>query len=205
MPLSLAAHAPPSVSVRGTHCERSNSRDMRTLGLCFVLCAAAVSPLSAQDTAPAADRTAGLIGTWQCESFRHSDGTWTFVRNSDDSIALKNKFRTDTGLSGEFDETYSFDPQSGLWNWASMQIDRTGSLQEDGKAKPWTEATWTFDGRLRTTEMSTGSLQPARTLARNIRMVYTTLGPDTFRRDMETFYDGRWASNSASTCKRTSA
>jgi hypothetical protein len=205
MPIGLAAQARLSVSVRGTHCEQSNFYRMRTLGLCLVLCAAAVSPLSAQDAAPAADRTAGLIGTWQCESFRHSNGTWTFVRNGDGSIALNNKFRTDTGLSGEFAETYSFDPQSGLWNWASTQQDRPGGLQEDGKAKPWTAETWTFDGRLRITESSSGSIQPARTIARNIRMVYTTLGPDAFRRDMETFSDGRWVSSSASTCKRASA
>jgi len=50
------------------------------------LFAAAVAPLSAQDGVPVTDRAPGLIGTWQCESIQHSNGTWSFERNPDDSI-----------------------------------------------------------------------------------------------------------------------
>jgi hypothetical protein len=177
---------------------------MRVFGMCVVLFAAAVAPLSAQDGAPVTDRAPGLIGTWRCESIQHSNGTWSFERNQDDSIVMKNKFRTATGLSGEFDETYRFDPRSRLWNWSSLQADRPGSLQEDGKAAPWTADAWTFDGQKRETEMSSGSILPARTVTQNIRMVYSSLGPDAFRRDIEVFHDGRWITTSASTCKRAS-
>jgi hypothetical protein len=117
---------------------------------------------------------------------------------------MKNVFRTATGLSGEWDDTYRYDAKTGHWTWTSSQANRPGSLQEKGIAPRWTGDKWTFEGQETLTQPAAeGSVttQP-RPFVTSIRSVYTSLGPDAFRHEIETFRNGGWVTGSASTCKR---
>ncbi len=154
-------------------------------------------------TASLPDRAATLVGTWSCESIQHSLATETFARNAVDTITMKNTFRTATGLSGEWDETYRYDAKSGQWRWTSTQAGRP-ELQETGSGPRWTGDKWTIEGQMILSQPSAeGSVttQP-RPFVTSIRSVYTSLGADAFRHDIERFQNGMWVTGSASTCKR---
>jgi len=167
----------------------------------LILTVASLAPASAQSV-QTEDRATQLLGTWSCESIRHSLGTWTFTRNADGSLSMKNLFRTEDGLSGEFDDVYRLDSNSGQWEWTSLQPTRPG-FRESGTAAPWTADKWIFEGQL-TLVAPEDSVNFFPTVTRRLRMVYTTLGDLAFRREFEYRREGRWVTDSASTCKRLS-
>jgi hypothetical protein len=101
-------------------------------------------------------------------------------------------FRTSDGLSGEFDDTYSFDAASGMWTWTS-NLQSVPSFKESGTAGRWTTDTWTFEGTLQQSE----STQP-------LRMVYTKLSDNAFRREFDAQVNGAWLPRSTSSCTRSS-
>jgi hypothetical protein len=159
------------------------------------------APATAQQLS-ATDPAYGLVGTWSCESFAHSDGTWTITRNAANTISLINHFKTQGGLSGEFDEVYTLDPASGHWTVSATEPGRTG-FSETMTAGPWSGDVWNFEGTLdQTVAPPAGAIQEPRHFDQTIRMVYTRLAPTAFRREMETLRNGEWVSTSASTCKR---
>ena len=176
---------------------------MRVLAVWLLLVVAGLAPASAQQSNSASDRAFALLGTWSCESFIHSHGTWTYLRAPDGKISMRNRFKTATGLSREFDESYSLDPVSGRWTWTGTQPDRPGFV-ETGISGPWTAETWNFQGRTDIVTLApAGSIQPPNHFTQQLRMVYTTLSPDAFRRELEVLQNGRWVSTNGSTCKRT--
>jgi hypothetical protein len=173
---------------------------MRVLAFSMMVALAVSAPAAAQQSA--ADAAYGLVGTWSCQSFAHSNGTWTITRDADNQISLKNHFVTEDGLQGEFDELYSVDPASGHWSVSATEPGRPGFL-ETMTAGPWNGDIWNFEGNLdQTLTPPAGAIQEARHFDQAIRMVYTRLAPGVFRREMETLRNGQWVSTSASTCKR---
>ena len=151
---------------------------------------------------PNADRATELLGTWSCESIAHSMGNWVFKRNGDGSLTMKNNFKTEDGLTGEFDERYRVDSTTGQWTWSSLQPSLPG-FQESGKADPWTADKWVFEGNMSLAGTS-NSINYSPTRIQDLRMIYSALGNDAFRREFEVRRDGRWVTFSASTCVRTS-
>lgn len=110
------------------------------------------------------------------------------------------------GARGEFDEQYRLDPATGVWTWTAEQPSMP-AFHERGTAGPWTTQTWIFDGTLSIvpSSRSLDSLaEPAPTTKEGVRMVYTSLGDDAFRREFERYQNGAWITRSATTCKRVS-
>ena len=174
---------------------------MRVLAIGLMLAFVGLSPATAQQAVPN-DAAFELVGTWSCESFAHSNGTWLITRDADNKIDLTNHFTTEGGLKGEFDEIYSLDPASEHWTVSATHPGRPG-FQETMTAGPWSGDVWNFEGKLdQTLAPPDGSIQEPRHFEQTIRMVYTRLAPSAFRREMEILRDGRWVSTSASTCKR---
>lgn len=171
----------------------------RCIALSLTLLAGATAPLAAQP-----DRAYSLIGTWSCSS-SGSTGTITYVRNADGSISMKNVFvLANTGAHGEFDEQYRFDPATAVWTWTAEQPSMA-AFQERGTAGPWTAQNWIFDGSLKLVPASRtfDSLsEPTPMTEQAVRMVYTSLGGDVFRRDFESYQNGLWVVRSSGTCKR---
>ncbi|HEY1976872.1 MAG TPA: hypothetical protein VGG89_10020 [Candidatus Baltobacteraceae bacterium] len=133
---------------------------------------------------------AALIGTWSCSSVSHTVSTMRFSRASDGSISMANRYTTEGGDAGEFDETYSYDPKGKIWTWSTTDS-ITGS-REEGTAGPWTGRTWTFDG---TRYMRSGSKQ-------KMQMVYTRLNDNAFRREFMISRRETPIMTSSSLCKR---
>lgn len=143
----------------------------------------------------AGSRNAGegqaLIGTWSCISAAQTRSTMQFSRASDGSISMSNRYTTKAGETGEFDETYMFDPNNKLWTWTTTDS-LTGS-KEQGTAGPWTETKWTFDG---TRVMRSGSTQ-------KMQMIYTRLNDREFRREFRIAQREALITTSSSLCKRS--
>lgn len=142
----------------------------------------------------AAQRNTGegeaLIGTWSCRSAVHTVSTMQFSRASDGSISMSNRYTTSAGETGEFDETYTFDPNNKIWTWSTTDS-LTGS-KEEGLAGPWTGRTWTFDG---TRLMQSGTRQ-------KIQMIYTRLSNNKFRREFIVAQRDLPTTTSSSVCRR---
>ncbi len=141
---------------------------------------------------PSTDAAYQLLGTWSCKSDARSSSTMTFTRNADGSIALKNVFATPGGLSGQFNETYRFNPRTARWAWTA-ELANNPAFQESGTAPPAKGSTWIFEG----------TISGAPSTTQDIRMIYTSLGDSTFRREFESSVGGSWQVTSASLCKRT--
>lgn len=103
---------------------------------------------------------------------------------------MSNRYTMKTGETGQYDETYTFDPANKLWTWTTTESS-TGS-KEQGIADPWIGSTWTFEGA-RT--MKSGSRQ-------KIQMIYTRVSPNEFRRDFIVAQRAAPATTSSSVCKR---
>jgi hypothetical protein len=171
----------------------------RSIVIGLTLLAGATAPLAAQP-----DRAYTLIGTWSCTS-SESTGTITYLRDADGSISMKNVFALTnaTWARGEFDEQYRFDPATAVWTWTAEQP-QLAAFQERGTAGPWTTQSWIFDGTLRVAGSRTldSIAAPTQTTTQAVRMVYTSLGDNAFRRDFEFYQKGLWAIRSSGTCKR---
>jgi hypothetical protein len=167
-----------------------------SFALLLMLLAAATAPAASQPAAAAAaDRAYQLVGAWSCESAAGANGTMTFTRQSDGSLAMTNAFVTASGDPGTFDEVYRFDPSGSYWSWKATWRDHD-DFREAGTAGMWTAQKWFFDGTLNQRPGHDGPV------IHRIRMVYTWLTNDSFEREFETFEDGVWKPTSSSVCKR---
>lgn len=142
----------------------------------------------------AASRNTGagdaLLGTWSCLSTAKTVSTMQFSRAPDGSIEMSNRYNTSNGESGEFDETYTFDPANKIWTWSTTDS-LTGS-KEQGTAGQWDGDTWTFDG---TRVMRSGNRE-------TMQMIYTRLNDREFRREFIVAQRGAPIATSSSVCKR---
>jgi hypothetical protein len=115
---------------------------------------------------------------------------------------MTNRFSTAGDVPGQWKEEYRFDPQSARWTWKAWRPD-DARAQETGTSAAWTTDTWTFDGVLRRSwPAPPDSIGGPAQASQQIRMVYTALGENAFRRDFEVYQDGVWRSASGSTCSR---
>jgi len=111
-------------------------------------------------------------------------GTHQYALQDDGSIGMRNVLQVDKG-SVEIRETYRFDLDRRVWKMATQGGVYTGT------APPWHGERWIFEG----VEITSGRPRP-------VRMVYTDLGTQAFRRDFQASLDGTWRTFSAETCKR---
>lgn len=132
-----------------------------------------------------------LIGTWSCRSLARTTSTMQFSRAANGSIVMTNRYTTLARETGEFDESYSFDPINKVWTWNTTDS-LTGS-KEEGTAGLWIGRTWTFDG---TRVMRSGSRQ-------KIQMIYTRLNDREFRREFIVSRGDTSHATSSSLCKLT--
>lgn len=103
---------------------------------------------------------------------------------------MSNRYTTKAGETGEFDETYAFDPASKVWTWST--IDSLTGSKETGTAGPWTGSKWTFDGsRL----MRSGSRQ-------KVQMIYTRMNDREFRREFKIAQRDALITTSSSLCRQ---
>jgi len=146
-------------------------------------------PKTAPSAKPALrDRAQNLVGgVWQCETIAGSTGTHTYTAGEyDDSIELEISLHSGS-RTFDITEVYRFDGTRNGWT-----VETSGGTYR-GTAAPWTGEKWIFDG----TEKTSGQRRP-------VRMVYTELGGQAFRRDFQAEQDGFWRTYSAETCKRPS-
>jgi len=160
----------------------------------LLLALAAATPAFAQTPAHDTDHAYQLLGGWACESDAHSRALWTFTRNADGAIALKNEYRTPVGAFGEFDETYRFDATTNRWKWAASDPNDS-HIHDDGVAGPWTAQDWIFEGTMDA---------EGRGGKRDLRMVFHRHSDSTYEREMQVRRGGGWSTISSSACKRVS-
>jgi hypothetical protein len=135
------------------------------------------------------DRTAMLFGpVWLCLTF---DGTKLkhFYKSGDggSEFTVTTQYRLPGRAATQTHEEYRFQPRTGLW------IASVGQSTIVAQAPPWIGDTWSFDG----TSFDRGKRV-------GIRMIYSYLGPDAFRRDFERANDfGSYDVYAGETCRRT--
>jgi len=180
---------------------------------CWAAVLLAIGIVAASPATAATDNAYWLVGKWLCHSesavLAHprirggqreqlaraqSDGTSTFARKPDGSIALDTSYRTDAGRTGEYKDTYTFDPSRGLWTWTSKKSNDPGFL-ELATAAPWTDPVWAFEGALIDERTSR--------LGEPLRMVFVHLNDASYERDFQQYIaDGKWATYSRQNCAR---
>ena len=132
----------------------------------------------------ARDRAFSLVGRWICTGTAGPPSTLTYTRAGD--IV---KLRTELVIAKKplnIDETYAFDPATARWTTLTQ-----GNAYR-GVAAAWLANTWIFDGTV-----------PSGDRRAPVRMVYTTLGADTFRREYQRPDGDVWKAFHGETCRRT--
>ncbi len=173
--------APPSAAPSSAARSRSApSPSAAPLGV------AAVRPAPrrfAAATARRSDRAYALVGDWNCESAGGEPSTHRYVLGADGSITLLNDVRV-AARSYEIVETYRFDSARHLWTTAV----RGGGYV--GTASPWSREKWIFNG-----------IETERGRHSAVRMIYTDLGTQAYRRDFQLAGSGQ--TFVSETCKRS--
>jgi hypothetical protein len=147
------------------------------------------------------DRAFHLLGTWTCKEISQSTSRWTFTRKGDNAIALHNEFRSASGETATFDETYRQNPKTGQWTW---QATNGSAIYERGTAGPWNSRTWTFAGTIDVMRGQKSKPRAVKYARFGVRMIYTDLGNDALQREFQSLR-GRnrtWTSYSIGTCRR---
>ena len=121
---------------------------------------------------------------WACETVGGATSTHAYVRNADGTITLHNDIRIGA-QTYPIVETYRFDREHARWVTA---VQRGGYY---GTAPEWLGQKWIFDG----VESANGHKSP-------VRMVYTKLGDQAFRRDFQLLDSGGTRTLESETCQR---
>ena len=130
------------------------------------------------------DHAYALVGgPWSCESVNGEPSIQRYVLGADGSITLHDDVRV-AKRSYDIVETYRFDPARGLWDTTV----RGGGYA--GAAMPWSGEKWVFNG-----------IETERGRRSKVRMVYTQLGDQAYRRDFQLSISGE--TFVSETCKRT--
>ena len=130
------------------------------------------------------DHAYALVGDpWSCESVNGEPSTQRYISDAEGSITLHDDVRV-AKHSYDIVETYRFDPVRGLWN---TEV-RGGGYA--GTAAPWAHEKWIFNG-----------IETERGRHSEVRMVYTQLGEQAYRRDFQLSSNGQ--TFVSETCKRT--
>ena len=134
----------------------------------------------------ASDRAFALVGpTWSCESVGGEPSKHRYTRSGADGITLHDDVRV-AQHTYAIVETYRFDAARRLWTTAVQGGGYTGT------ASPWLHNKWIFDG----IETERGRRSP-------VRMIYTTLGDQAFRRDFQLAGAGETQTFVSETCTRS--
>jgi len=157
---------------------------------------ATVAFLAAFSTASVAQPEAvasRLLGSWRCSGYAPgSASTETYTRAADGSFLLTNAVRTSTGISGTTVEALRYDRASETWTLDVNPNPYFGGMSLS--AAVWRGDQWVFTG----TETIDGT-------ARQVRIIYTDLGPLAFRREHQQQLGNVWADDAEFVCQRTSA
>jgi hypothetical protein len=124
-------------------------------------------------------------GIWNCETLANSVATSVYKMTAPRTMLERTTLHLPHRPPVELDTTFVYDPQRDRWG-LSMQ---KGAYV--ATAPPWSTATWTFAG----TEVDGDP-------HRNVRLVYTSLGPDAYRSDYEALIKNAWQTFSGATCRR---
>ena len=143
------------------------------------------SHAASSNTYQPTDRAFKLVGSaWSCESVGGEPSTHRYSRSGDDAITLHDDVRV-AQHTYAIVETYRFDAARRLWTTAVQGGGYTGT------AAPWLHNKWIFDG----IETERGRRSP-------VRMIYTTLGDQAFRRDFQLSGAGQDQTFVSETCTR---
>jgi hypothetical protein len=163
-----------------------------------------IAPAGARDGATP-DTLNVLTGTWSCRGQSGSIGTDLFTRNADGSITNTIRYHFDSPMAagGEFDAIYRYDPDAKQWSWISTNpVDPYFS--ERGTTTQSSADLVVFEGTQETTvipgDSSSGAPRHVHTV---IRLVYTFLSPNEFRRQLDVNQSGMWRPFSSTACLRT--
>jgi hypothetical protein len=159
----------------------------------MALVVAANAPASSQ-----VERAYDLVGAWTCQSAGGATSSMTFVRQSDGSVSMRNRFTNHGGPTSEFDEVYRFVTPAQYWSWTATLSGRP-DFKEAANAGMWTAQKWFFDGTV------TQRPHPQDTETHRIRMIYTWISDSSFEREFEIYELGVWKTTSTSVCRRTAA
>ena len=159
----------------------------------FAALASFVAPLAlaAAPPSPSAGPVATrLVGTWSCQgALSPSSATETYRTADDGALALENRVRTSDGRTAIVEETFRYDARAKRWSLtapANPFFDRLSATGPEPAGDAWT---------------LTGT-QSAANDSRGVRIVYTFVDENTFRRAHQTDDRGRWHEDAAYYCRR---
>ncbi len=158
----------------------------------FVLAFATRGAGNASDGVPLANATM-LVGSWSCTgSAPGSTGEERYGRTRNGALELRDDVQTSWGVIGVVDETFLYDRTNARW---TLHAAKNRFFDEERlSAHPWTGSHWIFTG----TQIVGRAASP-------VRIIYTALGTDVFRREHQARIDGVWRANGAFLCKRVAA
>jgi hypothetical protein len=143
-----------------------------------------------------ADKAYWLVGNWHCESRAGSLAARTYSKPANaDAINMTNTVRLPSKFYVIMREHYVFDAASEAWTVDSPGNAVWGPMH--ATADRWLGNEWNFVGR-GALPGPRGQLLPEQ----QIRMVYTGLDDDTFRRAHQTKIDQLWTNYSEEVCTR---
>ncbi len=162
----------------------------------FVL---AVFLIVAETAQAPGDRADWLAGNWHCDSRAGSRSNRTYSSvNNGASLNMRSTVRLPSGLFAFLRERYDYDAATITWTIDSPQSALWGPMH--ATAAPWLGREWTFTGT-GSAPSAIGEMGPERPM----RMIYTTIGDDSFHRQHQVRGDGTWQTYSEETCYRDSA
>jgi hypothetical protein len=171
--------------------------------LLFGLAGSAAGAQSSDAAGPGADRVLSLLGAWNCQSGLGSEGRWTFTQRPNGTIAMTNRFVTQSGERDELDESYSFDRTSGKWYWSTKFPGHPEVAETGEPAEPWTGTTWIIDGsRMVKHPQHDNGIKVTHPHFTDMRVVFTSLDANGFQREIQVPVPGGWVAKSSSICRR---
>jgi len=150
------------------------------------------SNASAEANMPVARVAQRLEGTWDCRGpVPGSVSREAYSRSGENRIVLRNVVHTARGLTGVVHETFGYDSVTATWE-LSAPMNRFFDVMQLG-AQNWRAQQWIFTGT-----------QTVQNVARPTRIIYTSLGPDAYRREHQSATRGGWQADGAFVCRRES-
>jgi len=129
------------------------------------------------------DRALALAGVWDCSESSGAPSKLTYTRKGN-SLKLRNELVIAHKLF-TVDELYKYDPSEEQWRTSTQ-----GNAYA-GVAPKWVEGVWTFEGTV-----------PRGNARTSVRMIYTSLGTNAFRREYQRSENGDWKTFHAQTCHK---
>lgn len=128
--------------------------------------------------APGIDHAQALLGTWSCLTAQNNSTSMTFVHHPDGTFTMRGSVTPATGTETMITwDTFRYNSTASTWTLKSAATPAFGAY--DGTAAPWTGKEWTFSGA----EPLMGN--DGKWHDRNVRQVFTVLGPTSFRREFQ--------------------